>query len=604
MARLRRKVERDPADPDHLLSVTGVGYRFVAQREELAAPAPAVRALLPEMLGRAEALAQLVAEIRPGSLVTVNGMGGMGKSTLVAQLSGAHLPMPLRVVDADADNLDALAAAMFRAADCPPPRDSQEGLDALLDSQGPVCWVLDDADAARAILTAELPRWRALEPGSAWVLTMRAPLHLRDEFVFPLGPLDEADARALLERRAPGPVPDDGALDELLVALDGHPLTIELAAARTRTLRPRQLLERSRSWLDLLKDRAADRPTRQSSLRATLSASWDELAPMARRLWMQLAALRISVPIELVERIADAGVEALDQLVEHGLVRMHNERWRLGGMVSDFGLAQLEQAPDADELRHALHTHVLEHAEGLRRAIHGPDAACAVAELASLHPLLLALQERSADPDVVARAFLVAGPALRSRGLDPRRVMQARALAVDVLPPLRAEVLALAARLDQNRGREIVDSTLARRQAEAAIALADTHDVGAAQVSAHRTLGLMAYYGSDIEAALAHLRAARNAAVRLGELSEEAFTLGLMGTVLDLHDPTAPSVTSSTPCAARPVTTPCGRRPASAAGTPRSWTVADGWGRPTALRRGRSRRSSRSATASTPTGSA
>ena len=158
--------------------------------------------------------------------------------------------------------------------------------------------------------------------------------------MLPLGPLslpsndvslDESAAVRLFVERAeavrPGFSLDDpaeaAAVAELCRRLDGIPLALELAAARSRLLPPRALLERLGSALDVGSG-AADLRARQRTLRDTLAWSEQLLEPQQRSL---LAALSIfSAPWTLTdaEHIAPDGVvDVLDgvaALVEHSLV--------------------------------------------------------------------------------------------------------------------------------------------------------------------------------------------------------------------------------------------------------------------------------------------
>ena len=82
-----------------------------------------------------------------------------------------------------------------------------------------------------------------------------------------------ARARALF----PGLDPHGEALSaaaEICTALDGLPLSIELAAAQTRLWSPQGIRSRLGEQLGFLVDRARDRPERQQSLQATLA--WSE----------------------------------------------------------------------------------------------------------------------------------------------------------------------------------------------------------------------------------------------------------------------------------------------------------------------------------------
>ena len=99
MGRLRAKVERNPREPDHLLTVTGVGYRFAEVDEQGAEPSveePRERprvdeptrsnlpASLPDLVGRDAELGKLAGHINDdAALVTLVGTGGIGKSALM-----------------------------------------------------------------------------------------------------------------------------------------------------------------------------------------------------------------------------------------------------------------------------------------------------------------------------------------------------------------------------------------------------------------------------------------------------------------------------------------------------------------------------------------
>jgi predicted ATPase len=130
--------------------------------------------------------------------------------------------------------------------------------------------------------------------------TSRAPLHLRGEQRFAVEPLalpDSGEAETtetlapyaavqLFVARARDVSPDlalttdnAAAVAEICRRLDGLPLAIELAAARTGVLSPRALLARLESRLPLLTGGARDLPERQRALRDTIAWSYDLLSP-------------------------------------------------------------------------------------------------------------------------------------------------------------------------------------------------------------------------------------------------------------------------------------------------------------------------------------
>ena len=82
------------------------------------------------------------------------------------------------------------------------------------------------------------------------------------------------------------------AVAEICRRLDGLPLAIELAAARSRLLAPDALLRRLDQRLEILTDGAADAPARQRTLRDTIAWSYDLLEPADRALLARVGDLR------------------------------------------------------------------------------------------------------------------------------------------------------------------------------------------------------------------------------------------------------------------------------------------------------------------------
>ena len=136
-------------------------------------------------------------------------------------------------------------------------------------------------DNFEQVAEAGLDLLRLIEasPRLTVVVTSRRVLHLSGEHVFPVEPLAEEDAADLFVARAGALNPrspldaDDPDIREICRRLDGLPLAIELAASRTHTLSPHQLLERLGERLTLLTGGPHDLPARQQTLRDTLDWS-------------------------------------------------------------------------------------------------------------------------------------------------------------------------------------------------------------------------------------------------------------------------------------------------------------------------------------------
>jgi predicted ATPase len=170
------------------------------------------------------------------------------------------------------------------------------------------------------------------------LVTSRLALRLHGEHVFPVPPLalvrmrsagqhrtafradllielERVPAIALFVQRAQAANSDfrltnDNAWDVVTVCarLDGLPLAIELAAARSMVLEPRALLERLEAahggtFLQLLAQGVRDAPMRQQTLQATLSWSYDLLDPAAQRLFRRLAVFADGGDLPAVEAV-------------------------------------------------------------------------------------------------------------------------------------------------------------------------------------------------------------------------------------------------------------------------------------------------------------
>jgi predicted ATPase len=211
--------------------------------------------------------------------------------------------------------------------------------------------------------------------------TSRSVLNVGGERVLEVGPLElptrggqqTPAVELFLERIAaarPGfePTADDrSAIEELTRRLDGLPLAIELAAARSRAVPPRMLLERLESGrLDLLTRGPRDLPARQRSLRETIAWSFDLLQPAERLLAERLSVFAGSADLDSVEAVADPAGELdvlglLGSLVEVSLVRIVDDgselRFGMLETVREFARERLEAGGEAElyRSRHAEH---------------------------------------------------------------------------------------------------------------------------------------------------------------------------------------------------------------------------------------------------------
>ncbi|MGQ0848939.1 MAG: ATP-binding protein [Actinomycetota bacterium] len=156
---------------------------------------------------------------------------------------------------------------------------------------------------------------------------------------------------------------DDNAsiIAEITRRLDGLPLAIELAAARTRLLSPRAILERLDDRLGLLTGGATDLPARHRTLRDTIAWSYGLLESHEQRLLNRLGVFRGSASLEAAEVVGGGDVLAgLSRLAEHSFVfvqwnELGEPRYHVLETVAEFAREQLRQSGEMRDVerRHA-----------------------------------------------------------------------------------------------------------------------------------------------------------------------------------------------------------------------------------------------------------
>ncbi len=220
-------------------------------------------------------------------------------------------------------------------------------------------------------------------PNLVVLATSRAALHLRWEHELSVPPLDVPDLRALpaLERLRQTPAvalfaaraqavrhdfqvtaENAATIAAVCVRLDGLPLALELAAARTRILDPQTLLARLERRLHLLTGGGRDRPTRHQTLRAAIASSYELLAPAERALFRRLAVFAGSAGLEA----ATAVCAGPDLPPEEVLDRLEN--------LAGGSLVRVESAPGRGEARYTMLETVREYAaERLAESGEAPD---------------------------------------------------------------------------------------------------------------------------------------------------------------------------------------------------------------------------------------
>jgi predicted ATPase/DNA-binding SARP family transcriptional activator len=330
-------------------------------------------AVVTPFVGRDTEMAALAEAVRSNRLVTVTGIGGVGKTRLVAESLGeaaSQLKMPVAVAElgaVPAGSVDgAVAAALGVDARTGTPRAAViEYLGA-----GSQLLVIDNCEHvltdARELIEALL---RAC-PQVRIIATSRHRMGLRDEQVLPLDPLlthaadmpaeslrDTAPVRLFTDRMRrvrpalPATAETVALSAEICRRLDGVPLAIELAAAQAAAIGLVPVLGRLGD-LDVLAD--AD-----GGMRAVLDRSWTLLTRSEQELLARLSVFAAGFDLDAVEHVGGpVAAVRLARLVEASLLHVTHEqgqaRYRMLAIVRAFAAERLaDGAAGAARTMHA-----------------------------------------------------------------------------------------------------------------------------------------------------------------------------------------------------------------------------------------------------------
>ena len=321
---------------------------------------PPLQVPLTSLIGRNEDLARVSALFRQDGarLVTLTGPGGVGKTRLA--LAAAAEPAGdvrggVRFVPLAAVQDPALVAPLLAAA-----------LGVTEGEPGSFAEQLRAARAVEALLLVDnfehllpaapvLAQLLATCPGVSILVTSRERLRITGEREYPVAPLavPDPDRAPLPEELAASPavrlfvaraqdVEPGFALTEANAAavaaichrLDGLPLALELAAARSPHLSPAALLARLARSLPLLTSGPRDAPARLRTMRDAIAWSYDLLTPDEQALFRRLSVFVDGFSLEAAEAVGRKTENGKRETGESSVFRFPSSDFVLDGIAS------------------------------------------------------------------------------------------------------------------------------------------------------------------------------------------------------------------------------------------------------------------------------
>ncbi|GIH49096.1 LuxR family transcriptional regulator [Microbispora rosea subsp. rosea] len=364
---------------------------------------------LTSFVGRRRELAEIRRLLSASRLVTLTGVGGVGKTRLALRAAAEQRRafdsvwlVDLSTVTDPALVAETVAATMGvrdEAADCP-----VDALEQVLSSQRTLL-VLDNCEHLRDACAVLADRLLRAAPELRILATSRQSLGITGEHQMKISPLpvpepdrplnrrslELYDGISLLTERAAAVLPgftvtedNQAAVAELCRQLDGIPLAIELAAVRLRALSVNALVERLRDRYRLLTGGSSAAVPRQQTLHALVDWSFQLLPAAERTLWTRLSIFPSHFDLDAVEAVCtgdgierDDVLDLLDALLDKSLLLREEHggavRYRMLDTLREFGRKRLSGPAERRSLQRRHRDHYFLLARQADAEWFGPD---------------------------------------------------------------------------------------------------------------------------------------------------------------------------------------------------------------------------------------
>lgn len=356
---------------------------------------------LPSYVGREDLVREIEAEMMMSPLITLAGIGGIGKTRLAQQIGAQVLPyykdgawfVDLSSVRDEEDFCPSLARVLDVKEQSTEPLATTLSVE-LRNKQ--LLLILDNCEQATNVVGEFVETIVHAAPDVRVLATSREQLGVQGERLWRLSGLDDDSALALFIQRATDAgghvdiVKDRETIIDLCHHIDGLPLAIELAAARSRTMSPAQILDKVGQRFRLLK--ANDRRSeRHQTLRAMIDWSYDMLTGEQKTVLNRLAVFEGQFDLGSVEQVITdetldefTVIDTVDELVGKSLVNVDQTddmaRFSLMETVREYAIDLLDETGELGDLVERHTAYFTSRARTLGSRLTGTDVEAAANE--------------------------------------------------------------------------------------------------------------------------------------------------------------------------------------------------------------------------------
>ncbi len=320
-------------------------------------------------VGRDGEIERLLPMLQPGQLTVLTGVGGGGKTRLALH-AGALVSE--RFTDgvwfaelAAVRDPDAVAAHVAGVLEVPvPPGMSPTSAVAGWIANRKLLLVVDNCEHVLDAAAELIEGLRDRCAGLGILATSREGLAVDGEAILAIAPLNgDASVELFCDRSglavASLPVERHRAIVELCGHLDGLPLALELAAARTRSLPPEEIGRRLGERFRLLGGTKRARSDRHRTLRTAIDWSYQLLEPKEQDLFCRMAVFAGRFGLDGAEALAEGSsiapddvIDVVDRLVDKSMLVADTSGTRpLYGLLESLRDYGLDQLTDGDGVR-------------------------------------------------------------------------------------------------------------------------------------------------------------------------------------------------------------------------------------------------------------